>query len=301
MRLSALAHQQGLASFSAEDFEFVSSQLSHEPDRLILVGGQAIEVWGVLLDEPAPTGDTQPLTEDADWLGNRRDAKWLCDRLGSRNTVELQFAGEFDPSVSLALAFIQRPDKRILLMDFMRAIAGPSAEEVRKLAVRVELRNGAVISVMHPLLCLESRFANLALIPEKRLGNGPMQAQWAINIVKSYLLRMVRDRMPADQIAKACRRIAETAEYKHGRYCHLEFGLDALQAVSAEVMDAVGGRFVSHEWPRIVERVRSKQARWREIAARKQPQLRAIEPNVDLCDVAVGARDLGSGEGSVAA
>ncbi|WP_156473027.1 hypothetical protein [Pseudorhodoferax sp. Leaf265] len=269
MRLRPLISKYGLAAFNAEDFQFVSSKLTQDPARLVLVGGQAIEVWGVLLDVAAPTGDGQPLTEDADWLGGKRDAKWLCDRLGGPDTVELQLANDADPTLSSALAFIRRPQNRILLMDFMRAIVGPSSEDVRKLAVKVELSGGATIMVMHPLLCLESRFANLEVIPSKREGNGPMQARWAIAIVQAFLTNMVATSADKDQIGKACRRVAEIAEYKYGRYCYVNFGLDALDAVPSSVISAVGGRFEQEEWHRVVTRIRFKQHRWTEIASRR--------------------------------
>jgi len=164
------------------------------------------------------------------------------------------------------------PDGRILLMDFMRSIVGPSITDIRKLAVQVRLKNEALILVMHPLLCLESRFANLAVIPSKRTGNGKMQAIWAINIVRAFLLHQAQTGAPSDQIAKAIRRIAEVAEYKHGRYCLLNFELDPLDAITPDVVSVVGGGFEQHEWPHMLSRIRDKQSHWREVHSRLQPQ-----------------------------
>ena len=126
MRLRDLA-AQGIQSFTADDFNFVTSQLSEDPERLILVGGQAIEVWGVLLDVPSPIADRPSLTEDADWLAGPRDAQWLCDKLGGPESVDIQFPDAFDSTPSTALAFLKRGD-RILMMDFLRTIVGPSVE-----------------------------------------------------------------------------------------------------------------------------------------------------------------------------
>jgi hypothetical protein len=80
MILRELLKKQGLDSFTVEDFKFVTSKIAEDPDRLILVGGQAIAVWGIIFDVPSPQAH-QTLTEDADWLGGKLDAKWLSSRL----------------------------------------------------------------------------------------------------------------------------------------------------------------------------------------------------------------------------
>jgi hypothetical protein len=260
LRLSALVHQRGVDAFTFEDFLFVGRKVSIDPSRLILVGGQAIETWGVLFDILAPTGDRHPLTEDTDWLGSKRDAQWLCDLLGSREDIELQLATPDDAGPSSALAYLKRPDGRILLMDFLHTIVGPSSEEIRRLAVPIKL-DSVTLHVMHPLLCLESRLANLQVLETKRRGNGPMQAQWAIDIGRAFLLRTVQDGR-AKEAAKACRFIAEQAEFKYGRYCYLKFGLDPLAAVTVDVVRGIGGRFETEEWPRIAERLAEKRRRW---------------------------------------
>jgi hypothetical protein len=114
MRISELVAKQGIAKFTPEDFQFVTKRIATDPDRLILVGGQAVEVWSVLFDVPSPLGNGVALTEDADWLGSKLDAKWLCDLLEQEAKVELQFASDFDATPSSAIAYVQR-GRRILL------------------------------------------------------------------------------------------------------------------------------------------------------------------------------------------
>lgn len=258
MRLSAYVNQHGIDSFTREDFLFVGQKLAHDPSRLILVGGQALEVWGVLLDVLAPTGDQFPLTADTDWLGSKRDAQWLCGLLGQG--VELHLAADFDSTPSSAYAYLQRPDGRVLLMDFLRAIVGPSNEEVQKLAVPIAV-NGITLNVLHPLLCLESRLANIAVIPEKRTGNGVMQAKWAIEIGSAYLMKIVASG-DLRQTNKACHRIATIAQSQHARYCLLNYGLDPMLAVTDKIIDAIGGRFKTDDWPHTRAMVEKKRSRW---------------------------------------
>lgn len=135
MRLRDLVKQQGIASFTADDFHFVTSKLSEDPGRLILVGGQAIAVWGVLLDVASPLGPQHTLTEDTDWLGGKLDAKWLCERLGPPSDVDLQFAGDFDSTPSSALAYLKRGN-RVLMMDFPANHRGAGEPENRRTGSR---------------------------------------------------------------------------------------------------------------------------------------------------------------------
>lgn len=272
MRLSDLVARQGINSFTADDFNFVTSKVSDQPNRLILVGGQAIEVWGVLLDVPSPLGDRQPLTEDADWLGGKLDARWLCDRLGAPADVQLQFAGDHDSTPSAAIAYLRRGG-RILMMDFLRMIVGPSVDAIRRLAVQVEVDGGHVICVMHPLLCLESRFSNLEIIPAKRSGNGPMQAEWALSIATAYLRRMVSEGMDPDQVVKACRQIERLAMSSAGKYCYINYQLNPMACIPGDVIDYVGGMFQSRDWPLRLERSVNRMARWRDIADRAIQQV----------------------------
>lgn len=214
------------------------------------------------------------MTEDADWLGGKRDAQWLCDRLGSPANVELQLAKDFEGTPSSAMAYLRRGD-RVLLMDFLRTIVGPSTKDIEDLAVEVQLRETS-FAVMHPLLCLESRLANLEVIPGKRRGNGPDQAKWMIDITRAFLLNWVSTCQPPKQVAKAIKKIAELAEFKSaGRYCYLNFGLNALDAIPEEAVTYAGKGFSEQEWPRLRARIVGKQARWLTIDAQTKERMKA--------------------------
>lgn len=260
MRLSQYVNERGIDPFTKDDFLFVGSKLAVDPERLILVGGQALEVWGLYFNVAPPTGEHVALTEDTDWLGSEKDASWLCELLGRDNT-ELQLAGQNDAGPQSALAYIRTQDGRVLMMDFLRAIVGPSNEDVKRLAVPIQVE-GVRLSVLHPLLCLESRFANLGVLPSKRRGNGPVQARWAISIAEAFLLKLPTDDGGRNLI-RACHQVAEVAEYRHGKFCYLEFELDPCSAVTSEVVRRIGGRFESEDWPRTMARIDEKRARWK--------------------------------------
>jgi hypothetical protein len=223
------------------------------------VGGQALEISGAILNVPAPTGDGHPLTSDTEWLGGKRDAKWLCDQLGPN--VELYLAGDFDSTPNTAYAFLQRPDGRVIMMDFLRTIVGPANEIAQKLAVPVHV-SGMTLNVMHPLLCLESRLANVAVIPAKRTPNGVTQAQWGIQIANAYLLKIAMDG-DLRQTNKACHRIASIAQSRHARYCYENYGTDPMHAVCEKVVNAIDGRFKNDDWRHVKQMIDKKRSKWR--------------------------------------
>jgi len=265
LRLSQYVSEHGVDAFNFEDFLFVGSKLATDPTRLVLVGGQAIETWGHYFDVLAPTGQREPLTEDTDWYGNAEDALWLCRLLGRRNT-ELYIAKNFDPSPNSAQAYIERPDGRVLMMDFLRAVVGLTHEEIVQYAVPVNVA-GVNLSVLHPLYCLESRLANLRGLPSKRNTNGVMQANWAIEIAAAYLEKMPSNGASVRDVMKACRQLADCSEYRAGPYCFEHYQVDPLRAVTPTTLDFVGGQFVTEYWPRRIERISTKRERNRRLVA----------------------------------
>jgi hypothetical protein len=264
--LADIAAEVGLGAFQSADFNYLGERVARDPERLVLVGGQALQVWGAVLGVPCPVDQSvAPLTEDADWLASQSDARWLSSLLRENRVVDLHLAKPHEAGPNTALAYMRGSDGRILLIDFLRAIIGVPNEEVVRLAVPVTLDTNR-FQVLHPLLCLQSRFANLERLPAKRAGNGPVQALWAIRIACAFLHKMLREGADQRQVIRACHRIAEVAEYKHGRFCYLTFRLDPLQAVTPEIIDSIGGRFVSDDWPRTCNRIAAKRAQWLDLA-----------------------------------
>ena len=278
-RLSTIAGQRGITPFTRDDFFYVTSKVTQEPDRLVLVGGQALETWGVLLKVPTPNGQLHPLTEDTDWLGDRSDAVWLANLLGVEHT-ELWSPSFDDSTTAAALLYLERVESQVLMMDFLRCVTGLENQEIDQLAAEIEVPapgGGSIkLRVLHPLHCLVSRMANLAVHPRKRQGNGPMQAQWAVAIVRASLEDLAQSATEG-QIRKACHKVADMAEFGHAEYCYLNFDIDPLLAITGDVLAAGGEGFVTLDWPRTVARIEGRRRKWlaRQQHIRERARLRA--------------------------
>jgi hypothetical protein len=267
-----------LAPFLSGDFYYVVDKTSRAPERLILVGGQALEVWGVVLDVKPPSAvamDEQhfhALTVDADWLGQKADAQWLADLLG-RDHTELSIPAVGDPTPSTAVLYLER-NGRVMLMDFLASVTGIQNAELLKYAAEVDVTmpDGRTVPlrVLDPVHCLLSRMANLKAYASKRAGNGPLQAQWAMDILRAYLRYMVACGAPEDTVRKQCHRVAEIAEYgsKAAEFCFTRYQIDPLMAVDADVVAAGGTVFAAKDWPATVARIRRKQSSWLKKIAR---------------------------------
>jgi len=261
-----------LAPFLPGDFYYVVDKTSRSPERLILVGGQALEVWGVVLDVKPPSAVTSgeqhfhALTVDADWLGQKADAQWLANLLGLDHT-ELSIPAVGDPTPSTAVLYLER-NGRVMLMDFLAHITGLENAELLRYAadVDVDMPDGRSVPlrVLDPVHCLLSRMANLKAFASKRQGNGILQAQWALAILRAYLLYMVQSGAPEKTMRAQCRRVAELAEYGSdaAEFCFTQYHIDPLQAIDGQVAAAGGTGFAEKDWPHAVERIRRKQAHW---------------------------------------
>ncbi len=256
-----MAEKQQIDFFTQADFDYVTVRVAQEPDRLILVGGQAVAVWGIYFDVPPPPGDYPVLTADTDWLGHQDDARQLCKSLESdTTTVEFQAEDAFGFSANTAMALMHH-EERTLLMDFLKNITGLETKEVERLALEITI-SGNRFRVMHPLHCLISRFANLKAHSIKRLGNGPIQAKWMIEITRRYLESLVDSEQPPDEVAKAIRIIANLAAFDPGKYCYLNMKLDALDAIPRSAIIYAGEGFAGKEWPVIIARINKKRISW---------------------------------------
>lgn len=140
------------------------------------------------------------------------------------------------------------------MIDFLRAIVGVSNNDIATTAVRIEVA-GCVLQLLHPLLCLKSHLANLEELASKRTTNGVMQAKWAIDIVRAYLLGLLESKASQRELIKQFSVVSELAEYGAGPYCYKNFGIDPLTAITPEMVEGVGSRFVTDDWPRRLARV----------------------------------------------
>jgi len=134
-------------------------------------------------------------------------------------------------------------------------------KEVEKLAVPLKFESLTDIQVMHPILCLKSRFENLYKLNIKRDGNGITQAKIAIDITKKFLNETLQQKNGIRQALKAIKKLQQITVSDAGIFVYHEYCLDILSAIEVDKFE--GSKFVTHGWPKLkdaVQRKREKKA-----------------------------------------
>lgn len=239
-----------LGWFAPVDLEFLFEALGklEDPARVVLVGGQALAFWVDHYQLAPPPTETPYLTQDADFLGLRSEAEYLARLLDA----EIRVAGFDDITANTAVLQFRGPSGARLLVDFLSALIGLDTNEVRRLSVPFT-RDTATLRVMHPLLCLESRFHNLRVLRAKRTANGLAQARVAISVAAAYLDELLRAgewRLAYD----AANRLGRLAQSKSGRFVYAEYGYDPLEVVQPERFP--NEQFRTRSWPAALEKAR---------------------------------------------
>ena len=223
---------------------------------VILIGGQSISFWALYYDIDVPKTDTPALTQDLDFVGGKTQAKELADKLRAR--IKVATLDDSTPNTAL-LTWVpphqSASNQRTLIIDFLSGVLGVRDKDVVSLAVRVEV-DGLPLWVLHPIICLQSRFANLTLLPGKRDANGIIQAQLSIEIVKRFIARDAAAKGHVT-IAKSFSRVFEVATSPHGVYAFHQFGLDAIAAVDMTLLPEEH-LFTKLEYPKLLTKLQNK-------------------------------------------
>ena len=133
-------------------------------DAVVLVGGQAVNYWLSFYRGRESTLDGLAVvtSDDVDFWGTQEDAARMAQAIG----------GHFKPvavdAMAAATAIVTFADKQGVerRIDFLRTVHGLHVKDVRETAVEIELRDregrptGILLRVLHPVLCLVSRFHN---------------------------------------------------------------------------------------------------------------------------------------------
>ena len=225
----------------------------------ILVGGQSLTFWVDYFKIPVPKGDTPYLTQDADVLATKHDARIFATEL--HGTLNIPKPDDHTPNT--AIVTYKTPDGRTLFVDFMGTLIGLTNEEIRKTAVEFEHPDYGLIRVLHPTLVLKSRIVNLHRLQSKRDSNGIEQARLAVPVAKAFFENYVSmglagknpDRYLIDRVMW----LGKLALSEAGIYVYTQWGIDVMAAAPVDLI--ANKKFHTEHWPRLDERIRAKRGR----------------------------------------
>lgn len=156
--------------------------------EVILVGGQAVNFWAeaYLARSPELRREAPFASKDIDFCGSVAQAEACARVLGGNCRV-------FGPDqLTRRQAVVRYLDghKRELDIDFLSHPFGVDADEVRSLAVAVQVGPATpkpvVCRVMHPIHVLESRACNVSELPNYRTEKGLRQLRAAVICAREF-------------------------------------------------------------------------------------------------------------------
>jgi hypothetical protein len=227
----------------------------------ILVGGQSLTFWVDFFKIPVPKSNTPYLTQDADVLATKHDARIFATELNG--TLNIPKPDDHTPNT--AIVTYKTPDGRTLFVDFMGTLIGLTNEEIRKTAVEFEHPEYGFIRILHPTLVLKSRIVNLHRLQSKRDTNGIEQARLAVLAAKAFFENYVSlglagtkpDRYLIDRVVW----LGKLALSDAGMYVFTQWGIDVMGAAPIKLI--TNKTFHVEHWPRLEARIRSKRDRKR--------------------------------------
>lgn len=222
-----------------------------------MIGGQAISFWALYYEIPLPQTDTPALTQDIDFKGGSKQAKLLADSIGASMK-----AATMDDATASTAFLVWEPRQtassapRRLIIDFLSGVLGVRDKDVVNLAVTAQIEDLPPIKVLHPLPCMQSRFANLAMLAHKRDSNGIAQAALSIEIVRKFISKDAKS-ISDSAIARAMARTMDICTSPPGIFVFHEFGLDGTSAIDLTLLPKDHPyRLLEH--PKLVAKLESK-------------------------------------------
>lgn len=242
---------------SYQDTERLLLRLGDESERLVVVGGQAVNFWAHWYSKriSADLNPYAPYTSyDVDVCASRKDVQKIARRLQGKPRV----AG-FDDYTPNAGTVVYRDEKGVKhTLDVMAMLAGLDTEkDVKGPAVTIQYEVGGRLlkfRVMHPVIMMESRVHNIMLLPQYRTEHGFKQAHASIVCAREFLKDPLDEGGPAavaDVLSANERIFRFRTESRDGSGIAVAYGIDVFDAILVD--DRLGEEFVKKRYPQMLE------------------------------------------------
>jgi hypothetical protein len=245
--------------FQPSDLPKFFHALQKATQPAILVGGQSLTFWVDFFKIPVPKSNTPYLTQDADVLATKHDARIFATEL--HGTLNIPKPDDHTPNT--AIVTYNTPDGRTLFVDFMGTLIGLTNQEIRKTAVEFEHPEYGFIRILHPTLVLKSRIVNLHRLQSKRDTNGIEQARLAVLAAKAffenYISLGLAGTNPDRYLVERVKWLGKLAFSDAGIYVFTQWGIDVIEAAPKNLI--TNKKFHAEHWPRLESRIRAKQNR----------------------------------------
>jgi hypothetical protein len=186
------------------------SEVLNSPERPLIVGGQAVNVWAEYFAlNNAHLATQRPfVSKDADIYGNREIAAKLAAASGWR----IKFFHE-PRTIAVAVLTKDRPPIGTLTVEVLREVRGLTHKELAD-ADMVELRPGQIYRIPSPLRLLKAKLANVCEIAPTR-PQDINHVRLLVTLAHEYIMeqhaQVVAKRLPERTLINALHELRELA------------------------------------------------------------------------------------------
>ncbi len=246
---------------SAQDTWALLERIGNLRERIVLVGGQAVNLWveHYLRQGRVPelAHDVPFTSKDVDFYGTRAQVTELARQVRGRAVLPTM---DDATSMSGYVLYLDANgfERRI---DLVPPFGMREAEVVEgSLGVQVPDRTGRPCRVMNPVHCMESRVHNVIGLPlQYRSEQGLKQLRAAVSCAREFLRDVLNtssasDFDPVREVLNLDERIFHfCTRDRHGKRVHAQTGIDPFEAVLVD--PRLGELFMTRRLPQIRARL----------------------------------------------
>lgn len=257
-------------TFTPDSLKSLLLTLQTADIELVVVGGQAINLWAMQYAQPDPSWTAlQPYSSiDLDFYGGRIEAAQCSEILQGKVTL----AKNFDPSPNAGVVLVNWQGQP-LRIDILASVYGLADAEVANTALTfrgtAELE-GLVLKVLHPLLCLEGKLKCLQNLDQSGRQD-QKHCQLAVLILRAFLLEQLWNQ-PARTVLNFIERIADNAWTDAGlqAWYQQEIAIETAIPINAiaQLDQAPWPKFCQIRWPQIHQRLQDRRDRYKRLMER---------------------------------
>ncbi|BAU15488.1 hypothetical protein LEP3755_60470 [Leptolyngbya sp. NIES-3755] len=257
-----------MSPLTPDTLKTVLQQLQQAEINLVIVGGQAINLWAMQYYQPTPEWDKlQPFASlDLDLFGGRLEAGQCSEVLSGTLTL----AKNFDPSPNADVVILNWQD-RPFRIDILSSVYGLNDTEIVNTALPflgTDSLSGVQLKVLHPLLCLESKLKCLRSL-DQTARQDEKHVRLAVLILRAFLTSQLANQSTRS-LLNAIERIADNIWTDAGLNAWYQYGIEIETAIPIEEIQQSPQwqAFTSIRWAQIIDRAATKRSQYAQLMHR---------------------------------
>lgn len=250
-------------------------------DRLVLVGGQALNYWAEHYRPRIPqfAAEAPFASKDIDFAGDRKTVQ-ACAALLGESVVNVFLPPTLDATPESGVVLFLDDNGSEWRIDFLRMVAGVKDDKLHKLAILVEATEadgtplGVEFRVMHPLLCLMSRAYNIVRFDKYKTEHAFRQYRASIPCLREFMLDLLVDGTYVRDVLRLTEQIVD--------FCSSRLAITAMELGGADPFDSLIAddprlppEFRELRYPQLREKVFAKRERLKRANAIRLAQKQA--------------------------